>query len=187
MADAFSFPTDKYILIGKVGKPHGLSGEVRLHLYSEQPENVRSYKRLVLITTAGEISPSLRIVSSRVQGKAAIVGFESVNDRSSADNLKGRGVLLEIEELPETNEGEYYYYQFQGLPVKTVEGLLLGRVESVFSNGAQDILVIRQGTQEYLIPLVDSVVVRHTDDEIIVNPPPGLLEINSEMPDENDD
>jgi 16S rRNA processing protein RimM len=187
MVDAFSFPTDRYILIGKIGKPHGLRGEVRLHLYSEQPENLQGYKRLVLASTEGILSRPLRLLSSRVQGKAAIVELESISERNGADRLKGMGVLVEKTELPDTKEDEYYYYQYTGLAVKTVEGLCLGRVENIFSNGAQDILVIRGAGREYLIPILKSVIIRRTDEELIVAPPPGLLEINSGMPDAEDD
>ena len=179
MTDTFSFPADRYILIGKVGKPHGLHGEVRLHLYSGQPANVRSYSRLVLVSTAGRLSSSLRVDTCRVQRKTAIVGLESIVDRESAEHLVGMGILLDKEDLPKTDEGELYWYQLDGLPVKTVEGRSLGRVVKIFSNGAQDILVVRDGSQEYLIPILDDIIIRHTDEEVIVAPPPGLLEINS--------
>jgi len=55
----------------------------------------------------------------------------------------------------------------------------LGRVEHIFSNGAQDILVIREDSQEYMVPILDSIVVRVTADAIVIAPPPGLLELNS--------
>ncbi len=186
MADVFSFPTDRYVLIGRVGKPHGLRGEVRLQLYSGQPENLRSYGRLFLVSTDGEISPPRRIVSSRVQGKTAVIGFESVGDRNGADYLKGMGVLVEKTELQQTDEDEYYYYQFAGLAVRTVEGRRLGRIEHIFSNGAQDVLVVRGKGREYLIPIMKPIIVRRTDEELIIDPPPGLLEINSGMPNEED-
>jgi 16S rRNA processing protein RimM len=183
MAEAFSFPTDRYILIGKIGKPHGLRGEVRLHLFSEQPENLKNYRRIFVVSTNGELSQPLQLLSSREQGKAAIIELESISDRDAADRLKGMGVLLEKTELPDTEEDEYYYYQYVGLAVKTVDDLFLGRVERIFSNGAQDILVIRGTDQEYLIPIVKSFIVRRTDEELVISVPPGLLGINSGMPD----
>lgn len=186
MADAFSFPTDTYILIGKVGKPHGLHGEVKLYLSFEQLENVRSFSHLVLVSTESRLTPPLRMSTCRIQGRTAIVGFESVADRNHAEQLKGMGVLLDKEDLPKGNEGAYWY-QFDGLLVKTEEGRELGRVEQIFSNGAQDILVIRGDNQEYLIPIVDSIIVRRSDSEIIVAPPPGLLEINSGSINEGDE
>jgi 16S rRNA processing protein RimM len=179
MTDTFSFPTDRYVLIGKVGKAHGLQGEVKLYLYSGQPENVRSYSRLVLVSTAGGLSACLKILTCRLQRKTAIIRLESITNRESAEQMAGMGVLLDKEDLPKGNEGESYWYQYDGLPVKTREGRPLGRVTKIFSNGAQDILVVREGSQEYLIPILDTIIVRHTSEEIIIAPPPGLLEINS--------
>lgn len=186
MTETFSFPTDRYILIGKVGKPQGLHGEVRMYPSSGQPEQLLSHHRFVLVSTAGRLSPSLQVTTCRVQGKAAIVGFESVMDRNQAEQLKGMGILLDKADFPKGNE-DAYWYQFVGLPVKTEEGRELGRVVNVFSNGAQDIMVIQDEEQEYLIPILDSIIVRRTDEEIIVAPPPGLLEINSGMTDEGND
>jgi 16S rRNA processing protein RimM len=113
-----------------------------------------------------------------MQGKTAIVSLETIDERNGADRLKGMGVLVEKAELPKTDEDEFYYYQLVGLAVKTREGRDLGRVENIFSNGAQDILVIRGKDQEYLIPILQSIIVRRTDEDLIVAPPPGLLEIN---------
>ena len=187
MTDRFSYPADRYLLIGKVGKPHGLHGEVRLHLYSGQPENVVSYSHLVLVSTTGRLSPSLQVVTCRVKGKTAIVGFESIMGRESAEGLVGMGVLLDRQDLPKGADGELYWYQLDGLQVLTSDGRTLGRVQKIFSNGAQDILVVGEGNQEFLIPILDSIIVRRTDEELIVDPPPGLLEINSGLADTEDE
>ena len=69
----------------------------------------------------------------------------------------------------------------------TGDGRALGRVQKIFSNGAQDILVVGEGNQEYLIPILDSIIVRRTDTELIIDPPPGLLEINSGTADTEDE
>ena len=187
MTDTYSFPADRYILIGKVGKPHGLHGEVRLHLYSGQPETLLSYSHLILVSPAGRLSSSLQVVTCRPQGKAAIVGFESISGREAAEGLVGMGVLLDREYLPGAADGEWYWYQFDGLQVVTCDGRILGRVHKIFSNGAQDILVVGEGNEEYLIPILDSIIVRRTDAELIIDPPPGLLEINSGMADTEDE
>ena len=177
MAETDFFPADKYILIGKVGKPHGLRGEVRLALYSGQPENLQSYRHLILAGADGRLSEPLRIISCRPQGKGAIVGFETITDRDGAQRLTGMGVILDKKELPCGDDS--YWFQLIGLPVKTADDRFLGRVEHIFSNGAQDILVIREDSQEYMVPILDSIVVRVTAEEIVIAPPPGLLELNS--------
>ena len=184
MADAFTYPADRYVLIGKIGKPHGLKGGVWLHLFSGQPESISDYGQLVLVSQGGKVSAPLRITSCRIQGKAAIVGFEGTEDRNSANDLKGMGVLVNKKDMPPVGEGEYYYFQFLGLSVTTVDGRSLGQVENIFFNGAQDILVIVKGSQEVLIPILPSVIVRQSDRELIISPPPGLVDINSGPPDD---
>jgi 16S rRNA processing protein RimM len=184
MADVFSFPTDRYILIGKVGRPQGLHGEVRLYPFSGRPEEIQACSSLVLVSPSGRLSPSLRLTACRVRGKAAIVGFDSICDRNKAELLKGMGVLLDREGLAKQSENAHWYRSF-GLPVQTQEGRELGLLEDVFSNGAQDIMVVRGSGREYLIPIVDAILVRRTESEIVVDPPPGLLEINSGAADED--
>ena len=176
MAETFSFPADRYVLIGKVGKPHGLRGEVRLALYSGQPENLQFYSHLVLVASDGRLTQPLGLASCRPQGKGAIVGFESISDRDEAEKLVGMGVILDKNEIPIGKDS--YWFQYYGLAVKTVEGRMLGRIEHIFSNGAQDVLVIRGGSQEYLVPILDSIIVNRTGTELVIAPPPGLLEIN---------
>jgi 16S rRNA processing protein RimM len=187
MTDTFSYPADRYLLIGKVGKPHGLHGEVRMHLYSRQPDNVRSYGQVVLISTVGRLSSSIRVITCRVQKKTAVVGLESIVDRTGAEQLAGMGVLVDKKDISQADDGELYWYQFDGLPVTTLEGRSLGKVKKIFSNGAQDILVVGKGNDEYLIPILDEIIVRRTDEGIVVAPPPGLLEINSGIADGGDD
>jgi 16S rRNA processing protein RimM len=177
MAETYSFPADRYILIGKAGKPHGLRGAVRLSLYSGQPENLQSYSHLVFVDDEGLLSRPLRIISSRAQGKGAVVELESVTDRDAAQRLTGMGILLDKDEIPGGKDS--YWFQFIGLSVRTDDGRFLGEVRHIFSNGAQDILVVRDGGREYLVPIMDAIIVRRTEDEIVIAPPPGLLELNA--------
>lgn len=179
MADIFSFPEDRFILIGKVAKPHGLRGEVKLHTYSDQPETVLQYSQVVLVDNSGHLSAGLKIEKGRLQGKIAVIKLQSIDDRNSAEAIQGHGILLDKKDLPAVEEDEYYWYQLYDLPVYTNTGDKLGMVSNIFSNGAQDIMVVKDGAQEYLIPLLDTIIKEHNKEEIIIEPPPGLLDINA--------
>jgi len=183
MAEDFSYPVDEYILLGKIGKAHGLRGEVKIFSFSGQPENFRDYKEVVLVTMSGKLSSALVIEKIRVQGKMAVVQLASVNSRDRAEEIEGMGVLLAKNLLPEAAEDEYYWYQYQGKLVLAQDGSTIGRVESLFNNGAQDILVIKSGEKEILIPITKNILVKETADELIVNPPPGLLDLTNESVD----
>lgn len=178
MVDDFPYSSEKYLLIGKVVEPHGLKGEIKIFSFSGQPENIQQYPKLVLVTPSGRLTQPYTVEKCREKGKAVIVRLNSVKDRNGAEALTGMGVLISKEDLPQPGKDEFYLYQLEGLPVFTVQGDRLGIVAHIFSNGAQDLLVVQDGKNEYLIPVLDSIVVRHDSEKIVIDAPPGLLEIN---------
>lgn len=177
MTEIFSFPTDEYVLLGKVTRAHGLHGDVKIFPYSGQPENFSGYKEVVLVDTAGHLSPPLAVEKVRTQGKTVVVRLASIKNRELAEKIEGKGVLLLKSLLPETAEDEYYWYQYEGKLVVDQSGLTIGRVTSLFNNGAQDIMVVQSGNREILIPVTKSIIVSETDEQLVVNPPPGLLDL----------
>ncbi|MBU1566003.1 MAG: ribosome maturation factor RimM [Proteobacteria bacterium] len=175
----YVFPADEYLLLGKVTKAHGLHGELKIFLYSGQPENIAEYSEVLLIDRSGLISCPLAILKKRVQGKAVIVHLESIANRTQAEKVEDYGVLLARKHLAVIGEDEYYWHQYQDKLVVDLEGNTIGRVDHLFTNGAQDILVIKAGKEEILIPVTKSILVGESAGSLIVNPPPGLIEINS--------
>ncbi len=179
MSPDYVFPTDEYLLIGKVVKAHGLNGELKIYLHSEQPENAVGYSELLLIDKSGALSAPLSVIKSRVQGKAVIIRLATITTRTQAEQAEGCGVLLARKHLPAASANEYYWHQYQDKLVVDLEGSVIGRVERLFNNGAQDILVIKAGKDEILIPITKGILVGETAENLIVNPPPGLLELNA--------
>lgn len=181
MIEGFPYPAEEYLLLGKIAKAHGLRGEVKISLYSGQPENLRGYRELFLIDRRGKMSGPLTLLGSRDQGKSAIVRFASVTDRNQAEAMEGLGVLLAKADLPEIAEDEYYWHQYLGKTVVDVGGKTLGRVEHLMRTGPQDVLVIKSaaGDEEILIPITREILVGETAGTLTVDPPPGLLELNS--------
>lgn len=172
------YPKDKYLLVGKTTKPHGLRGEVKIYCYSGQPENFLEYKELTLCDLKGKLTGPIAVTKSRVQGKTAVVKFASIGDRTAAESIEGYGVLLLKEHLPETGPGEYYWHQYEGKQLVEKDGTLIGTVKKIFNSGAQDILVVQTKSDEVLIPVIDNFIVEENDERIVVELPPGLLEIN---------
>ena len=179
MTDDFHYPADSFILIGKVIVPHGLKGEIKIFSFAGQPENIQHYKKLILVSPSGKLSQPYSVEKCRVKGKSAIVHLASISDRNSAEAITGMGVLILKEDLPQPGEDEFYLSQLEGLTVVTVDGLSLGTVTSIMSNGAQDLLVVQDKDEEYLIPILDSIIIQRDAEKIVIAPPPGLLEINS--------
>jgi len=180
MTEEYPYPTDEYVLLGKITKAQGLRGEVKIFAFSGQPENFLGYSTLVLVNRSGTMSVPLAVENLRIQGKTVIIKLVSITNRNQAEAIEGMGVLLAKNLLPEPACDEYYWYRFEGKLVRDLSGRSIGRVESLFSNGAQDILVVKSGKDEILIPITKDIVVRETSEELIVDPPPGLLELFNE-------
>lgn len=167
-----------YVLIGEITKVHGLHGELKLYPYSGQPENIRRYPRLALLGPNGTDPEFFPLTAIRVQGGTAIIRLEGIVDRRQAESCVGLAVLVAREDLPPLDGDEFYWREIEGRTVVCTDGRSLGTVTELFSNGAQDIMVVSDGEEERLIPIVGDIVVAIREDAIIIDPPPGLLEIN---------
>lgn len=179
----YSYPVDEYVLLGKITQAHGLRGEVKVFSFSGQPENFSEYKEIVLVDNSGRLSIPMGVESLRIQGKTAVVKLTSINNREQAEEIQGKGVLFSKKLLPETAEGEYYWYRYEGKLVVDLNGAMIGKVKSLFHNGAQDVLVVQSGHEEILIPVTKSIIVGETAEELIVDLPPGLLDLTNESGD----
>ncbi len=179
MAGNYSFPTDEYVLIGKVTKAHGIKGELKMVSFSGELQSITRHNKLLLVSTKGQISPSYDVARSRAGNKEAIVQLKGVTDRNSAEELCGLGVLVSKDALPKLQGDEFYLHELEGLQVKTEAGEMLGKVDAFFHNGMQDILVIRQGNEEILIPLIPGMITERDENSLTIAPAPGLLTLNS--------
>jgi 16S rRNA processing protein RimM len=177
--DDYPYPADRYLLLGKTGRAHGLHGEIRIHCYSGDGATLSSYRELVFCDQSGRLTPPLAVAASRPQGQNAIVRIAASTSRESAEKLEGMAVLVDREQLPVVDSGEYYWHEITGKTVKTVDGRVIGRVDRLFFNGAQDILVVATNGEEVLIPMTRQIVVSEGPEGLVIDPPPGLLEINA--------
>jgi len=171
---------DDLVMIGKIVKPHGIRGEVKVYSFSEQPENFKHYKKVVLQETAGSGPEIYTVAKSREQGKLAILKLEGVSTREAAEALKGSTVWIEKAYFPKLGPDEYYWHQLKGLVVLTESGRDLGKVSKLFSTPAHDIMVVTGGGREYLIPATKEIINKIDDrsGRVIITPPPGLLDAN---------
>lgn len=166
------------IALGKIVAPHGVRGELKAVAYSGSLEALAG-KESVLLRLAGGEQKSFRLLEARPHKGAFIMTLAGVADRDEAQALVGAELVLAPSELPALEEDEYYWFQLIGLRVLTAGGEELGRVAQLMSTGAgADVLVVRRGQRELLIPATPEVVkaVRLAEGTMIIEPPEGLLE-----------
>jgi 16S rRNA processing protein RimM len=169
------------VVVGRVGKPHGLRGEVTVELRTDEPER-RFAAGATLRTERPRGSaapwPALSITSTRWHQSTLLVRFDELTDRTVAESA--RGLLLHAtvsaDESPDDPE-EFYDHQLLGLAVVDLDGHALGEVTEIL-HGAQDVLQIRTPDgRDALVPFVSALVPTVDVDagQVVVADRPGLV------------
>lgn len=169
------------ILVGVIAKPHGLRGEVVVDVLSDAPERFAPGSALRASLARGG-SRQVTVEESRPFGARLLVRLEGIGTREEAEALHGAELTIGADEVAPLPEGRYYRFQLVGLRVETTRGTHLGEVTDVFATGSNDVIVVRGGTGEVLIPILPGVVVSVDADgkAMTVAPPPGLPGIAEE-------
>ncbi len=142
------------VVVGTVGRAHGLRGEVTVRLSSDFPEE-RFAPGAVL--RAGTVTGErLEVKASRWQGDLLVVSFSGHTDRSCAETLRGTELWAQVE-VGEDDAGDFHDAALVGLEVRT-GGTVRGRIVSIVHNPGQDLLVVRSETGEHLVPFVTELV-----------------------------
>jgi 16S rRNA processing protein RimM len=165
------------IHVGTVAKPHGIRGEVKIFCLSGQPENFRDYSSLVLIAENGERC-DFTVSAFRVQGKFVVVALAGVLDRNRAEELYGSQVWVGKEYLAPLARDEFYWHDVMGAEVVDLLGNVIGNLVSLMTTAGGELLVVRKDSDEVFIPSRPEFLVEIGPDRIIVDLPPGLLDIN---------
>jgi 16S rRNA processing protein RimM len=160
------------LLVGEIGKPHGLAGEVYVNVVSDDPRRFARGSRLL-----HESGRRLRVEQLRKHRDRALIKFEGIDDRDAAALLKGPLYVLSAE-MRSLGEGEYWAHDLAGLSALDPAGQPLGTVTRVIPGAAQDLLEIQTPVGLRLAPLVADIVTE-VDVEagrVTLNPPAGLLD-----------
>ena len=162
-----------YVVIGRVTRPHGVRGEVRVEVHTDEPERFLWLEQVLL----GEDSLTpVGIENARFHQKAVILKLKGLETRDAAEALRNQLLLVPFEEAVPLEEDEVFLFQLVGLTVVTTEDEWLGEVTEVLQTGANDVLVVASPAGELLIPDIPDVVLQ-VDLEIgriLVELPPGL-------------
>ncbi len=150
------------VLVGRIVGLYGVQGWLKIESWTEPRTRIFDYQPWLLATAPGT-ETEMAGVKGRPQGKGLICQLPCVDDRDTAAALVGLDIHVARELLPPPGKDEYYWVDLEGLEVVTTEGVALGRVTHLFATGANDVVVVRDGERERLIPFVQGVYVRSVD------------------------
>lgn len=171
-----------YVVLGRVGKPHGLKGEVGMHLQADSPLLLDQLPAIYLGPEKGR-KERHAIRSWRPHKGMPLVLLRGVEDRNRAEELRGLTVFARAKDLPDLDDPEQdlYLHELIGLAVRLEDGSLLGTLQDILATGPEQEVwaVVTPDNKEVLLPVSEEVVLEVDPDQerVTVRPPPGLLEI----------
>jgi 16S rRNA processing protein RimM len=168
------------LVVGRIGRPHGVRGEVTVEVRTDEPE-ARFAPGSVLATDPADAGP-LTVERARWHRGILLVAFAGVPDRNAAERLRGTLLVIDSADIPPSDDpDEFHDHELLGLAVVTTDGQRVGEVADVLHHG-QDLLVVRRPSgEEVYVPFVKAIVpeVDPGAGRLVIDPPPGLLELNA--------
>ena len=172
------------VIVGRIGRPHGIRGEVVIGVRTDEPDHRFAVGATLDVGERADEPAGgarLTVASARWHSGQLLVAFAGITDRAAAAELTGRWLTVDASQLPEiVDPDEFRDHELIGLSVRTCAGKRVGIVADVLHYG-QDLLVVRRtdGQEgESLVPFVKAIVpeVDVPGGVVVIDPPPGLLD-----------
>lgn len=157
------------ITLGKISSVYGVKGWVKVYSYTDPMDKILDYS--VWNLEKNGTYQEVRVDKGRSHGKGMVAHIVGVDDRDTAVLLTGSSICVSRDLLPPLEDGEYYWFQLEGLRVRTQDGQDLGAIHHMMSAGtANDVMVVRGDDrsldrEERLIPYLPERVVKDVDIE----------------------
>lgn len=174
------------LLVARIGKPHGLRGEVTVQTHTDDPET-RYVPGTVFATEAQPgtgVPRQLTLATARKHREIWLLGFAEIPDRTGAESLRGTQLFLDLDTVEENESDEddgWYEHDLVGLAVHDPAGAVLGEVTGLTIGAVQDLLEVRlTDRREVLVPFVEAIVteVDIESGRVVVDAPAGLFDLD---------
>lgn len=129
------------MLLGRIIGVHGVRGWVKVHSDTKPRENILSYPVWWLKTREGWQETKIESVQHTAKNVLALI--DGIKDRDAAERLRGTEIAVPRDQLPATEDDEYYWADLIDSEVFDVSGQRLGPVTRLFETGANDVLEVR--------------------------------------------
>ncbi len=167
MSKQHNQPPANPLILGKMGSAYGIRGWLKVFSSTEDAESIFDYQPW-FIQRAGQWQ-LVELESWKRHNQDMIIKVKGIDDRDAAGLLTNCEIVVDSEQLPELDSGEYYWKDLMGCQVITTEGYELGKVVDMMETGSNDVMVVKAnlkdafGVQERLIPFLDEQVIKNVD------------------------
>lgn len=158
-------PARARLTIGSILAPHGVRGEFKLRLQTDDPEHLLRIKRVYL----GDETTPRTVLGVRMHAGHALMRIEGISTPETVDRFRGAPLRIRGADARPLAENEYFLYQVIGLEAVDEAGNRLGRVTDLIETGANDVLVITSDDG------VDTLLPSHPDVVLAMDPVAGRI------------
>ena len=128
---------DNFIQVGKIGRPKGTKGLLRLHCFLNDNRDINQFQKFYLKDVT-----IIKVKLVSFDSKSPLVTINDISDRNQVEVYVNQYIYLQKEKLSPTQENEFYFHDLEGLDVVNQQNEIVGKVESVVNFGAGDLLEI---------------------------------------------
>lgn len=160
-------------------RPHGLKGLLVVESYAESWESFLKAGSVFLADASGGLK-EFRVSSAKPYKQALLLKLEGLDSVEQAGAFRGSNIMAKKKSFKKAREDEFFWFELLGLEVYREDGSYVGRLKQIIPTPANDVYVVRNKEQEYLIPATTEVV-REVDlmrGRMIISPLDGMLEID---------
>lgn len=167
-----------FLVIGEVLRPHGVRGEVRMRVITDNRDQLPSLEYVYLANSASDARKrKLSLAGLRFNKAYALLSFAGCKSRDQVEPLRDKLVMIDREQAAPLEDGQYFLFQLIGLRV-IADGRELGRIKEVLQTGANDVYIVESAALgELLIPAHDETIadINFEAGAITMTLPEGLL------------
>lgn len=159
-------PDTNAVTLAAIAGAHGLAGEVRLKLFTDDLAGLKAHKSF----NGG----ALTLLSVRPGSNGPIARFAEATDRTAAERLRGTTLTISRDDLPPLEPGEYYHSDLIGLPAVSTEGEALGHVVAVENFGAGDVIEVERPSEDgrpgkrFMVAMSEQAVPEWDDKRLVI-------------------
>jgi 16S rRNA processing protein RimM len=165
------------LIVGRIGRVHGVRGEVTVEVRTDSPED-RFQVGTKIDTDPSKFGP-LTITGQRWHNGILLLTFDGVSDRGAAEKIKNVLLMADVD-IAESDADEFHVQLLIGSTIELIDGTVLGTIDDVLTTKGQNLLSFMRGGKQVLIPFVKAIVptVDIAARKVVITPPEGLLDEN---------
>lgn len=152
--------SSKFVTMGRISGLYGVRGWVKVFSHTSPRTNILGYADWYLNTADGW--QKYQLETGKSHGKGIIAKLSGIDDRDRAAGLINTDIAVPRDRLPDLGENCYYWTDLEGLMVRTIHGVELGRLDHLFETGSNDVMVVK-GERQRLLPYIIDDVVKSVD------------------------